>query len=211
MGLSIGASHLRCKEKPGHVLVIGSALLSRYLNWSDPKTAILFGDGAGAAVLSRLPDHYGLLSSEMMCDGAAYDTFRLRGGGSSYPLSESIENKQTHFIEMDRLKVAQHFLKYQPRVIEASLKKIGLTVKDVDLFIFHQANLRLIHALMDALNVERSRTFTNVETVGNTADASIPIVLCEAVDRGLIKRDCRVLIAGAGPGGVYGSSVLRWY
>ena len=211
MGLTLAASHLSCKSSPAHVLLIGSALLSRYLNWADYKSSILFGDGAGAVILSRVPEKYGILSSEMFCDGSVYETFRLRGGGSSFPLSESAGKKETHFIEMDGLKVGRHFLKHQPEVIERSLKKIGLSISDVDLFIFHQANLRLLHALMDSMKIPRIKTYTNVERVGNTADASLAIALSEAIDEGCIKRDSVVVIAGAGPGGIYGSSVLRWF
>lgn len=196
IGLTLAASHLSCKDSKGHILIVGSSLFSRYLNWSDPKSAVLFGDGAGAAVVSQVPNKYGILASKFLSDGSAYEAFRLQSGG---------------MIEMDGMKVAAHFLKSMPRVIRGVLESAGLSVEKVDLFIFHQANLRLIHALMDSMKITRSKTFTNVDKFGNTADASLPIAVSEAFNEGLLKRDSLVVIAGAGPGGIYGASVVRWY
>jgi len=211
VGLSVASDRMACDPKIEYALVIGTALQSRFINWSDPNSAIYFGDGAGAAVLGRVQSGYGFLSTEILTNGKVFDAVRMRGGGSSYPLRAENINDGLQYYELNGLEVWKQVVQYQPLVIERSLEKIGKKVQDVDFFIFHQANLRLIEYLMAKMKQPMSKTYTNVATIGNTADASIAIALCDAVRGGLIKRDDLVVLSGVGAGFIFGSTVMRWY
>jgi len=197
IALGLARDRLACDPSAEHVLVFGTAVQSPYLNWSDPKISPLLGDGAGAAVLSRIPKGYGILACDTQSKGEAYEAARLKGGRFK--------------IEMDGVTMGKEFLKGQPEIINRVLKKAGVSLNKVDLFIFHQANLRLIHFLMDRMKLSRSKTFTNVEHMGNTADASIPLALCEAVEQKRIKRGDWVVLSALGAGCLLSATALRWY
>ncbi len=211
VGLSVASDRMACDSKIEYALVIGTALQSRFINWSDPNSAIYFGDGAGAAVLGRVQSGHGFLSTDIFTNGKVFDAVRMRGGGSSYPLRAKNINDGLQYYELNGLEVWKQVVQYQPLVIERSLEKIGKKVQDVDFFIFHQANLRLIEYLMAKMKQPMSKTYTNVAAIGNTADASIAIALCDAVRGGLIKRDDLVVLSGVGAGFTFGSTVMRWH
>ena len=211
VGLSMAADHMACDPGIEYTLVFGTALQSRFINWHDPNTAIYFGDGAGAAVLGRVPGGYGVLSTEIFTNGKVFDAVRMRGGGSSYPLRCDNVNAGLQYYEMNGMEVWKQVIQYQPLVIRRSLEKIGKKLEDADFFIFHQANLRLIEYLMAKMKQPLERTYNNVAEIGNTADASIAIALSEAVRSGLIKRGNLVVISGVGAGFTFGSTVIRWY
>ena len=211
IGLGLAADRMRYDAGVGYSLVIGSAIQSRFINWHDPDIAMYFGDGAGAAVLAPVPQGYGVLANEVFSNPKAYDSVRLRGGGSSYPLRPENIDQGLQYYEMDGLEVWKQLVQYQPKVIRKALDKIGKSVADVDFFIFHQANLRLIEYLMAKMRQPMHKTFTNVARIGNTADASLAIALCEAVEADRIKRDDLLVISGVGAGFSFGASVVRWY
>lgn len=211
VGLTTASDRMKADPTIKFVLVIGTALQSRFINWSDPHSAIYFGDGAGAAILGRVPTGYGILSTDILANGKVFDAVRMRGGGSSFPLRESNINDGLQYYELNGMEVWKQVIQYQPKVIERSLAKIGKTIQDVDFFIFHQANLRLIEYLMGKMKHPMSKTLTNVATIGNTADASMAITLCDAVQAGLLKRDQLVVISGVGAGFIFGSTIVKWY
>lgn len=211
IGLTIAADRMRSDETLNHVLVLGTAVQSPYLNWSDPETSMFFGDGAGAAIVSRIPAGYGLLSTQINCNGRVYDAVRLRGGGSSHPLTAENINDGLQYYEMDGMETWKQLIQYQPVAIEQALAKANLSIEDVDMFIFHQANLKLIQYLMGKMKLSMTKTYTNVERLGNTADASLSLALCEAVEENRIKRDDVVVISGVGAGYIFGASVFKWY
>lgn len=211
VGITLAADRVRCDPMIHHVLVLGTAVQSPFLNWIDPETSMFFGDGAGAAIVSRVPAGYGLLSTQLNCNGRVYDAVRLRGGGSSHPLTAENINEGLQYYEMDGMETWKQLVQHQPVVIEQALSKAGLSVADVDMFIFHQANLKLIQYLMGKMKLPMSKTYTNVERLGNTADASLALALCEAVEAGNIKHDNIVVISGVGAGYIFGASVLKWY
>lgn len=194
--LTIAADRLTADPSLRKILVVAATAQSEYLNKSDAKTAVIFGDGAAAAVLSPVPKNYGLLGSIFYSAGDAFDAIKLGRKGS---------------IEMDGLAVGKQYMKSQPVIIQRVLKKTGLGVQDIDLFIFHQANLRILEALMAKLKLPMKKTYTNVEKYGNTSDASVAIALSEAAEKGLLKRGMRILLSGVGPGMTFTASVLRWY
>lgn len=211
VGLDVVASRMMVDPTIDHALVVGAALQSRFINWSDPSSAIYFGDGASAAVLGRVPKGYGLLSTDVFSNPAAFDSVRMRGGGSSYPMRADNVSQGLQYYEIDGLEVWKQVIRHQPGNIRRALGKIGLTTDDVDFFIFHQANLRLIEYLMARMKKPMSQTYTNVAEIGNTADASIGLALCDAVSAGALDRDDVVVVSGVGAGFTFGASVLRWY
>ena len=206
IGVSTAAEKMYFDQNLNYSLVIGTAKQSPFINFSDPNMAGYFGDGVGAAVLGKVPKGYGVLSNETLSNGRVYESARLRYGGS-----EKFDDESAKFFEMNGLEVWKQVVQFQPKIIKKSLEKIGLKIEDVDFFIFHQANSNLIAYLLGKLKIDPAKTYTTVEKYGNTADASIPITLCEAVELGKIKRDDIVVISGTGAGYIFGSTVLRWY
>jgi 3-oxoacyl-[acyl-carrier-protein] synthase-3 len=211
VGLSIASDRMMFDPAIKYVLVIGVALQSRFINWSDSSSAIYFGDGAGAAVLKRVPAGYGFLAHEITTNGKAFEAVRMRGGGSSFPLRKENIDQGLQFYELNGIEVWKQVIQFQPKAIAKSLEKINKTTGDVDFFILHQANLRLIEYLMAKMRQPMTKTIVNMMEYGNTADASIAIALCDAVSGAKLKRDDLVVISGVGAGFIFGSSVLKWY
>jgi len=211
VGLNVLSDRMYCDPSVKYGLVIGTALQSRYIQWDKPELAMYFGDGAGAAVLGKVPAGYGILANEIFTNGKVYDAVRLRGGGSSFPMRPDNIQQGLQYYEMDGMEVWKQVVQFQPKVIRQVLAKIGKTTDDVDFFIFHQANLRLIEYLMAKMKQPLSKTYTNMEMYGNTADASLAIALSEAVRGGLVKRDHLVVISGVGAGFTFGATAVRWY
>jgi 3-oxoacyl-[acyl-carrier-protein] synthase-3 len=210
VGISVTADWMRQDPAIEYGLVLGTAVQSPYIDWTDPES-IYFGDGAGAAILGRVPAGYGILARDLYTNPVVYDSVRLRGGGSSHPIRSDNVNEGLQFYEMNGMEVWKQVIQYQPRVIKGALAKIGKTVEDVDFFIFHQANLRLIEFLMARMHQPMDRTYTNVASIGNTADASLALALAGAVNGGLISRDALVVVSGVGAGFTFGATVIRWY
>jgi 3-oxoacyl-[acyl-carrier-protein] synthase-3 len=211
IGLSVAADRMYSDSTISYALVIGTAVQSRFINWKDPESGIYFGDGAGAAILGRIPEGYGILATDIFTNGKVFDSVCLRGGGSSFPLRPENINDGLQYYEMNGMEVWKQVIQYQPKVIRRVLEKVEKTIADVDFFIFHQANLRLIEYLMGKMKQDMNKTFTNVAEIGNTAEASIPIALCDAVRQNRIKRDQLVVISGVGAGFIFGATVMRWY
>jgi len=211
VGTTMAADKMACDPLIEYGLILGTAIQSRFINWSDANSAMYFGDGAGAAVLGPVPQGYGILASANFTNSAVYEAVRIRGGGSSFPLTAANIGENLQFYEINGMEVWKQVVQNQPIVIRRALDKIGKTVNDVDLFIFHQANLNLIEYLMGKMKLPMSRTFTNVAEIGNTGEASMVIALNEAVRAGLVQRDSLVLISGVGAGFTFGATVIRWH
>jgi 3-oxoacyl-[acyl-carrier-protein] synthase III len=211
VGLSVLSDRMKVDPSIEYGLVIGTAIQSRFIKWTDPESAIYFGDGSGAAVLGAVPADYGVLATDIFSNPKVFDSVRLRGGGSSHPLRPDNINDDLQYYEMNGMEVWKQVIQNQPKAIRRSLEKIEKTTSDVDFFIFHQANLRLIEYLMAKMKLPMTKTYTNVAEIGNTADASLAIALCDAVKLDLIKRDQLVVMSGVGAGFIFGSTVIRWY
>ena len=211
VGLSLVANHMLVDPSIDYALVTGTALQSRFIDWSDPNSAIYFGDGVGAAILKKVPANYGILSTDIFCNGRVFDSVRMQGGGSSFPLSRENIDQGLQYYKIDGLEVWKQVIQFQPKVIRKSLQKINKSVEDVNFFILHQANLRLIEYLMGKMRQPMEKTYVNLVEYGNTADASQAITLCEAVNKGFLKRDDLVVVSGVGAGFIFGSTVIRWY
>lgn len=211
VGLDVVASRMMVDNTIDYAIVVGAALQSRFINWSDADSAIYFGDGASAAVLGRVPENFGVIATDIYSNPAAFESVRMRGGGSSHPMRPENVGEGLQYYEIDGLEVWKQVVRYQPKSIRQALEKVGMTTDDVDFFIFHQANLRLIEYLMAKMKKPMTMTYTNVAEIGNTADASIGLALCDAVRAGALKRGDVVVVSGVGAGFTFGTSVLRWY
>jgi 3-oxoacyl-[acyl-carrier-protein] synthase-3 len=210
VGLTVASDRMKVDPTIGFALVIGTALQSRFIDWTDAESAMYFGDGAGAALLGHVAEGDGILASEIFSNGAVFDAVRLRGGGSSFPLRPDNIGRGLQFYEMNGLEVWKQVVQYQPKAIRQALAKLGKTTEDVGFFIFHQANLNLIQYLMAKMKQPMTKTYTNVAEIGNTADASMAIALCDAVQRGLLSHGCLVVISGVGAGFTFGATVIKW-
>ena len=211
VGLGVVSDRMKLDPTIKYALVIGTALQSRFIDWNNGDSAIYFGDGVGAAVLGQVPKGYGILSNAVWSNGRVFDSVRLRGGGSSFPLREDNINQKLQYYELDGKEVWKQVVQFQPRIINESLEKLGKNINDVNFFIFHQANLRLIEFLMKRMKKPMSMTMTNMEKYGNTADASQAIALCDTFNSGVLKKDDLVVIAGVGAGFIFGSTVIKWH
>ena len=211
VGLTVASDRMRCDPTIGYALVIGVALQSRYINWHDPDTAIYFSDGAGAAVLGPVPAGHGVLASDLFTNSKVFEAVRLRGGGSSHPMRPENAGQGLQYYEMNGMEVWKQVMQFQPKSVKRVLAKIGCSTDDVDFFVFHQANKNLIDFIMGRMKQPMEKTITNVEEIGNTADASLAIALHDAVAAGRIKRGDLVVISGVGAGFTFGATAIRWY
>jgi 3-oxoacyl-[acyl-carrier-protein] synthase-3 len=191
-------------------LVIGAETLSRITDWSDRSTCVLFGDGAGAVLLEANGAQGGILASVLGSDGSGGDLLHLPAGGSAQPASAETVSGGQHYIHMQGRQVFRFATRIMPEAVQEVLERAGLEVKDVDLFLPHQANDRILQAAARGLGVPETRMFSNLARYGNTSSASIPIALCEALQKGLIRRDDVVVCVGFGAGLTWAAAAIRW-
>lgn len=193
-----------------NVLVIGAELISRMVNWEDRSTCVLFGDGAGAAVVGVTQEGYGLRSTYLGSDGSGWDKLQVPVGGSRQAVTPENMARGEHLLHM----AGNEVFKFAVRIMaDAALEvrdRAGWAPGDVDLFVPHQANIRIIEAAAKRLELTDSRIFVNVQRYGNTSAASIPIALAEAVEGGRLKRGDNVVCVGFGAGLSWGAAALRW-
>src|SRR6476469_2736183 len=193
-----------------HVLVIGAELLTRFLDYSDRSTCILFGDGAGAAVLSASTEPGGALGVELTTEPqGAYMIWLPAGGAKSPPSAETIARGE-HFIRMEGKETYRFATRTLASTALESIRKSGLEPDDIRLFIPHQANSRIIEAVAKGLNLPMDRMFTNVDKYGNTSAASVPIAMAEAVNEGRVKVGDRITIVAFGAGFTSGAVAIEW-
>ncbi len=193
------------------VLVIGAETMSRVVDWTDATTAILFGDGAGAAVLGETPEGYGLLGCELGADGSGYESIIMPAGGSRLPASAKTVAAGLHYLHMDGRSVFAFAMRTLGDSILRMLNKAGLEPGALDLFAPHQANIRIIEAAARRIELPMDKVLVNIDRYGNTSAASIPIVLSEAVAGGRIKHGDTMVLVGFGAGLTWGSCLLKWH
>ncbi len=193
-----------------NILVLGADTLTKQLNWSDRGTCVLFGDGAGAAVLTPCGSHEGVLGSVLGSDGSGAASVWIPGGGSRTPVtSENIESG-INKIAMNGKEVYRFAVEIVPACIRESLEKVCLRPSDVDLLVLHQANVRIMHAIADRLQIPYEKVYVNVQKYGNTSAATVPMALAEAQAEGRMKRGDVVVTVGYGAGLSWASNVIRW-
>jgi len=191
-------------------LVIGSETLSRFVDWKDRKTCILFGDGAGAVVLAGRNQRGGVLSSTLRSDGSGGELLLVPAGGSRHPASlETLANNQ-HTIKMLGREVFRFATRAMADAARVVVEKAGLTFDEVALVIPHQANSRIIETATRMLRLPEEKVYMNVERYGNTSSASIPIALCEAVEEGRVQPGDNLVLVGFGAGLTWAAAAVQW-
>jgi len=192
-----------------HALVVGGDVLSRILDWSDRGTAVLFGDGAGAVVLERVSEG-GFLGFELGADGSGGPQLYLPAGGSRSPATAQTVAEHKHYVQMNGREV----FKFATRVLVTSAEKVlaecGKTIEDVDVYIPHQANVRIIDHAAEKLGIPKEKIVVNVERYGNTSSGSIPLALADAQAEGRLQEGALVLMTGMGAGLTWGSGLIEW-
>ncbi|MEN6565253.1 MAG: beta-ketoacyl-ACP synthase III [Veillonellales bacterium] len=192
------------------VLVIGAETISKIIDWTDRNTCVLFGDGAGAAVIGIVESGYGILGIELGAEGAGGEFLKLPAGGSRLPASDQTVSQKKHFVHMAGNEVFKFAIRVMGEAALKALKNAGLSHKDIDCLIPHQANIRIIQSAAKRLKLSMEKVFVNVEKYGNTSAASIPIALKEAVDAGKIKKGDIVELVGFGAGLTWAACVIKW-
>jgi len=192
------------------VLVIGADCNSRVVNPADERTFPLFGDAAGAVLLARGSDQQGLLSYAVGSDGSGAHLLCREMGGSRLPFSNDAANDSLHFLKMEGRPIFKWAIRLLAETISEVLEAAGMTLDDVDLVIFHQANMRIINSAGKELGIDQKKVFNNLDRYGNTSSASIPLALDEAFRQGRIARGHHVLFSGFGAGLAWGTVLMRW-
>jgi len=193
-----------------HILVVGAETISRFINWKDRGTCVLFGDGAGAAVVSRSKDGHGILASYLGADGSQSEILQIPAGGSRIPPSaESIANGQ-HYIRMAGPELFKIAVKTMEQAVLKVLEHEKLQVSDINCLIPHQANNRILQAVADRLKIANDKVFINVDRYGNMSSASTVVALYEAVKSGVVKKGDYVVLVAFGGGLTWGASLIKW-
>lgn len=205
VGLETARNMLLCDPDVRNVAVVGVARQSPYLDPSDINTAFFFSDGASATILGRVGGDGGLLKTYHRTNGRNYEVVRLRAGGSSFPLTQELLDNEpkTRFYEHAGLAVWKEVIVEMPKLVKAALAGVGWERSDLDLVLMHQANLRLIEFVLSRLGLTLENTHTNIEEIGNTADASLGTVIYDAKKAGRLKPGMKVMLASVGAGFVY--------
>ncbi len=193
-----------------NALVIGSEILSRITDWEDRNTCVLFGDGAGAAVLGETNSSGGILSFYLGSDGTKTGLLQIPGGGSRNPASEQTFKDKLHYLKMEGNEIFKIAVTSMAEAAQVALKKAGLKCADVNWIIPHQANIRIINAVAKKLGFVNAQVYLNIEKYGNMSSASTAVALCEAVEEGKIKKGDIVLLDAFGAGLVWGAVIIRW-
>ncbi|MFH1355164.1 MAG: beta-ketoacyl-ACP synthase III [Candidatus Omnitrophota bacterium] len=192
-----------------NALVVGAEVLSSITDWKDRNTCVLFGDGAGAAVLAEVQSG-GILSTYLGSDGAKADLLMLPGGGSRHPATQATIKKRLHYIKMQGNELFKLAVTIMADSAQQALKRAGLECKDIDMLIPHQANMRIILAMAKKIGLPKEKIHFNIAKYGNMSSASTATALCEAVKDGKVKKGDIVLLDAFGSGLVWGACVIKW-
>jgi 3-oxoacyl-[acyl-carrier-protein] synthase-3 len=192
------------------VLVIGADTMSSILDYTDRATCILFGDGAGAVILEAADDGVGLIDFEHEVDGSGGRSLFMPGGGSLHPASHETVDKKMHFVQQDGQAVFKYAVRKMGDVCERLLARNGVTAADIDCFIPHQANQRIIKATAERVGLPPEKVVINIDRYGNTTAGTIPLAMQTACEEGRLKKGDLVLLASVGAGFTVGATLLRW-
>lgn len=192
------------------ILIIGAEALSTITDWTDRNTAILFGDGAGAAVLAEVPEGFGVLGVHLGAEGAGGDLLKMPAGGSRLPASADTVAQRLHYTRMDGNEVFKFAVKVMGEAVKQALEMANLTSDDITYLVPHQANIRIIQSAAKRVGMPMDKVVVNVDKYGNTSAASIPIALDEAVKTGKIKKGDTIAMVGFGGGLTWAASIVKW-
>ena len=208
-GLSTATQFIRTGAYQ-NILVIGAEALTRFVDWTDRNTCVLFGDGAGAVVVQACETRTGLISFVLGAQGAGQDLIKLPAGGSAHPASAETLANGDHLIHMNGNAVYQFAVRTMSDNALEAINRAGLTRDEIDLVIPHQANLRIIESVAKRLDIGMDKVFVNIDRYANTSAASIPIALSEAVAQGRLHEDQHVVFVAFGAGLTSAAAVVRW-
>lgn len=208
-GMSIANAFIR-SDIYKNVLLVGAEVLSRFTDWEDRGTCILFGDGAGAAVIQRHAGKRGILSTHLHSDGALGNLIHVPAGGASHPASHDTIRKRMHFIKMKGNETFKAAVRALEDVVQEALEHNKVKPEEIDFLVPHQANLRIIQAMAQRLNIPMEKVVLTLPKYGNTSAASIPMALDEAVRDGRIKENHLLLFEAFGGGLTWASALVRW-
>jgi 3-oxoacyl-[acyl-carrier-protein] synthase-3 len=208
-GLSVAEGHI-LSGRAEIAVVISAEKMSAIVDWEDRSTAVLFGDGAGAAVVKRAEKERGMLSSFVRSDGTLAELLWRPGGGARIPMDVAVLDERSHLVKMAGREVFKAAVRSMAEAADQALLRAGLTGEDIDLFVPHQANIRIIESTAKYANVPMEKVFVNVDRYGNMSSATVPVALDEAVEQGRIKPGDHVMMVAFGAGFTWGSAVVRW-
>jgi 3-oxoacyl-[acyl-carrier-protein] synthase-3 len=192
------------------VLVIGADIMSSIIDYTDRSTCILFGDGAGAVLLEPADDDNGLIDFVHEVDGSGGCFLYMPGGGSLHPSTAETVEQKMHYVHQDGQQVFKFAVRKQTELCQKLLERNGLKGSDIDVFIPHQANLRIINATADRLGLRSENVIVNIDRYGNTTAGTIPLAMNTAVEEGKLKKGSLVMLASVGAGFTVGATLLRW-
>jgi 3-oxoacyl-[acyl-carrier-protein] synthase-3 len=192
------------------ILIVGVELVSRFLDWTDRNTCILFGDGAGAVVLTASDQPGGILAFDLGSDGERGEHLRMAGGGCAKPMSYEVVDRGENFLRMNGPEVFKFASRILPQSTQTVLHNANMSLAELDLLIPHQANARIIEAATRLLGIDSRKVFVNLHRYGNTSAASIPIALVEAVEEGCINPGHKLALVSFGAGLTWASAVVQW-
>ena len=208
-GLTMAEGYLTANR--GEIaLVVAAEKMSSITDWEDRSTCVLFGDGAGAAVVRRSDGSKGILGTHHGSDGNLAELLYRPAGGAAVPMDEEVLRKGDHLMRMSGREVFKSAVRSMAEAANLALKQSGLTAEDVDLMVPHQANIRIIEATARYSGIPMEKVFVNVDRYGNMSSATIPVALDEAVEEGRLRPDMHVLTVAFGAGLTWGAMALRW-
>jgi 3-oxoacyl-[acyl-carrier-protein] synthase III len=208
-GLTIAEGHLMA-GRAEIALVVATEKMSSIVDWGDRSTAVLFGDGAGAAVVKRAENGRGMLSSFIRSDGTLAELLWRPGGGARVPMDLAVLDERSHLVKMAGREVFKAAVRSMAEAADQALLRAGLTGEDVNILIPHQANIRIIEATAKYANVPMEKVFVNVDRYGNMSSATLPVALDEAIEMGRVQEGDHVLMVAFGAGFTWAASVFQW-
>lgn len=207
--LSIAEGHIAA-GRGEIVLIVSTEKMSSIIDWGDRSTCVLFGDGAGAAVVRRSQNGHGVLSNFMRSDGTLAELLWRPAGGAKVPMDYAVIDERAHLVKMAGREVFKSAVRSMAEAADQALIRAGLTGDDIDLLIPHQANIRIIEATARYAGIPMEKVFVNVDRYGNMSSATVPIALDEALEEGRIEPGSNILMVAFGAGFTWASSVIRW-
>jgi 3-oxoacyl-[acyl-carrier-protein] synthase-3 len=207
--VSVADAHMRAGDFK-KVLVVGADALSTMVDWGDRRTSVLFGDGAGAAVMVTESNNRGVLSSLLRSSGEYWNLLSVRATGIRGTVDSEIRRSADDAIQMKGPELFKIAVKSMEEVSRLVAERAGVKLEEIDLFVPHQANMRIISAVAERLGMPQEKVFTNIDRYGNTSAASVPIALDEAIEKGRIKENNIVMLNACGGGLTWGANLIRW-
>jgi 3-oxoacyl-[acyl-carrier-protein] synthase-3 len=204
------AAHMVAAGTHKHALAVGADVMSSIIDYTDRATCVLFGDGAGAVVVSPATDGCGIIDFAHEVDGSGGKSLQMPAGGSLRPASHETVDRRLHYVKQDGQAVFKFAVRKTEEICARIMERNNVTADDIDLFVSHQANRRIIMSAAERLGLPAEKVIVNIEKYGNTTAGTIPLALTDAVAEGRLKRGNLVLIASVGAGFTVGSVLLRW-